>query len=268
MEHKVKLRFFLIMFGLGLAGSAAAQNAPGWDPAGLQLTREELQDMLTRWDSVATAPSISGTLRERARSEAGLIRRRLEEGDLNVGDRIELIVEGQPTLTNTFTVVAGRFIVLPDLSTTATQVPLHGVLRSELQQHMHEFISRYIRNPVVHARSLIRLEIMGAVGNPGFYTLPSDMIFSDALMAAGGVGATGDLEKIRIERDGEVIWEKEYVREAIRDGRTLDQLSVRAGDGIYVEQKSTTKFLSFRTILTVLSAASTVIFVGRRAGIF
>lgn len=265
----MKIRAFLIVFGLALGvGSAAAQNAPGWDPTGLQLSREELQTLLTRYEAMSTSSSYSGKLRDQARAEAELIRQRLEEGDLRVGDRIELIVEGQPGLTATFTVVDGRIIVLPDLARTATHVPLHGVLRSELQQHMEQFIARYIRNPVVHARSLIRLEIMGTVRQPGFYTLPSDMLISDALMAAGGVGTTGDLEKIRIERGGDVIWEKERVREAIREGRTLDQLSIRAGDGIFVEPKSNTKLLSFRSIAVVFSTLTSLLFVARRAGVF
>lgn len=262
------LRTFLILAGLILMSSvAAAQSSPRWDPTGLQLTRAELQSLQTEYEAIAASDTYSSKLRNRAQAEAALIAQRLEEGDLQVGDRVELVVEGQAGLTNTFNVVAGRFIVLPDLAQTPTQVPLRGVLRSELQSHMEEFISRYIRNPVVHARSLVRLEIMGAVGTPGFYMLPSDMLFSEALMTAGGVGTTGDLDKIRVERGGDVIWDREQVREAIRAGRTLDQLSIQAGDGIYVETK-TGRFATIRSVLGVVSSLTALFWIGQRAGAF
>ena len=256
----------VILSALTAAG-AAAQTSGSWDPTGLQLTRPELEALLTEYETMAASSSYSGKLRSRAQAEADLIRQRLSEGDLRVGDRIDLIVEGYPSLTTTFTVVAGRIIVLPDLDVKPTEVPLDGVLRSELQDHMRQFIARYIRNPVVHARSLVRLEIMGAVGTPGFYMLPSDMLVSEALMAAGGVGGSGDLDKIRVERAGEVIWDREQVREAIREGRTLDQLSIRAGDGIYVEPKSS-RFANVRNVLGVISSLSALFWLGRRTGAF
>jgi protein involved in polysaccharide export with SLBB domain len=264
----MQLRILLVLAGLILGSSpASAQSGTMWDPTGLQLTRTELQSLQAEYEAMAASPAYSGKLRDRARAEAALIAQRLEEGDLRVGDRVELIVEGQTSLTNTFNVVAGRFIVLPDLAQTPTQVPLEGVLRSELQDHMQQFIARYIRNPVVHARSLVRLEIMGAVGTPGFFMLPSDILVSDALMAAGGVGSTGDLDKIRIERGGEVIWDREQVRDAIRDGRTLDQLSMRAGDAIFVGQQSS-RFASVRSVMGVVSSLTALFWIGKRVGAF
>lgn len=262
------LRTFLIITGLTLVSSAAvAQSSPLWDPTGLQLTRAELQSLQTEYEAIAVSDAYSSKLRKRAEAEAALIAHRLEEGDLQVGDRVELVVEGQAGLTSTFNVVGGRFIILPGLAQTPTQVPLQGVLRSELQGHMQEFIARYIRNPVVHARSLVRLEIMGAVGTPGFYMLPSDMLFSEALMAAGGVSATGNLDKIRVERAGEVIWDREQVREAIRAGRTLDQLSIQAGDGIYVETNAS-RFATIRNIMGVVSSLTALFWLGQRSGVF
>lgn len=270
----MKLRTLqIVLLSAFTAATASAQTAPpstgagGWDPTGLQLTRPELEALLTEYETMASSSSYSGKLRERAEAEAALIRQRLSEGDLRVGDRIDLIVEGHANLTNTFTVVAGRIVVLPGLAQTPTEVPLEGVLRSELQTHMQKFIERFIRNPVVHARSLVRLEIMGSVGAPGFYMLPSDMLVSEALMAAGGVSGAGDLDRIRVERAGEVIWDREQVRDAIREGRTLDQLSINAGDAIFVDQK-TSRFTHVRTVLGVISSLGALFWMGQRAGVF
>jgi protein involved in polysaccharide export with SLBB domain len=154
-------------------------------------------------------------------------------------------------------------IVLPEIGS----IPLAGVLRSELQAHLATQIARFIRDPVVHARSLVRIEIMGAVGSPGFYTVPSDMLVSDALMLAGGPQASAQLDKTRIERGDEVIWEAEDLREAVIEGRTLDQLSVRAGDGIFVPQQSS-RLTKLRNGVVILSGLTSLIVIAQRLGLF
>ncbi|HEX2165648.1 MAG TPA: polysaccharide biosynthesis/export family protein [Longimicrobiales bacterium] len=236
-----------------------AQSGGSWDTTGLQLTRAELEELLTRYEETASSSSYSEALREQARAEAALIRSRLEEGDLRVGDRVLLIVERHTELTDTFNVVAGRRLVLPQIG----EVSVEGVLRSELQDHMAAAIARFIRDPVVRARSLIRLEINGAVGRPGFYTLPSDMLISDALMAAGGPAGNAELGEARIERSGEVIWTGESLREAVIAGRTLDQLSIRAGDSIIVPQESG-RLGWIRDVSMVLGAVGSIVLIAVR----
>ena len=234
-------------------GSAAAQR--GWDPTGVQLTRAELQEMLERYEATAASSSYSADVRAQARDEAALIHNRLAEGDLRVGDRIQLTVEGHPDLSSEFAVVSGRVLVLPALG----EVPVAGVLRSELQDHLRREIGRYIRDPVVRARSLIRLEVIGAVVAQGFYSIPSDILVSDALMQAGGPAVNADVEKIRVERNRQVIWSSDRLRRAMQEGRTLDQLSIRAGDGIIVPERSTGESW-WRTGLMILSGVGTAVF--------
>ncbi|MHB1170556.1 MAG: polysaccharide biosynthesis/export family protein [Longimicrobiales bacterium] len=238
-------------------GSASAQR--GWDPTGVQLTRAELQELLQRYEETANSSAYSGEVRAQARDEAALIRTRLEEGDLRVGDRIDLRVEGHPDLSAEFAVVSGRVLVLPAIG----EVPVTGVLRSELQDHLTREIGRYIRDPVVRARSLIRLEVIGAVGAQGFYTIPSDILITDALMQAGGPAANADLEKIRIERNRQVIWSSDRLRRAMQEGRTLDQLSIRAGDSILVPQRSGGESW-WRTGLMIVTGLGTAIVAAER----
>lgn len=238
------------------SGSAAGQR--GTDPTGVQLTRAELQEQLQRYEEIAKSSAYGGAERAQAGEEAALIRTRLTEGDLRVGDRIQLTVEGYPDLSNEFSVVAGQMLVLPSLG----EVHLGGVLRSELQEHLSHEIGRYIRDPVVRARSLIRLQVLGAVGVQGFYAIPSDVLVSDALMLAGGPAAAADLNKMRIERNRQVIWNSENLRRAMQEGRTLDQLSVRAGDGIIVPARPTESW--WRTGLVILAGVGTAALVVER----
>jgi hypothetical protein len=242
------------------AQSSPVQSSPVWDPTGLQLTRSELQELLTRYEETAASSSYSGRLRDQARAEATLIRHRLESGDLNVGDRVLLEVQGQETLSDEFTVVAGRQIVLPDLG----PIPVDGILRSELQQHMEEQIGRFIRNPIVRTRSLIRLEILGAVGTPGFFMIPSDVLLTEALMLAGGPAGTAQLDKVRIERGRTVIWDGTATRDAMVAGRTLDQLSVRAGDSILVPGRTEGRLRRMREVFYVIGGLTSLIAVATR----
>lgn len=240
-----------------------AQAGPGWDPAGLQLTRAELEEMLNRFEQTASEPAYSDALRRNAQAEAELIRLRLEEGDLRPGDRVALIVEGFAALSDTFNIGANRSIVLPEIG----EVPLTGVLRAELQPHLSTHISRFINDPVVRASSLIRLQILGAVGLPGFYTVPSDILVGDALMMAGGPAAGAKLDEITIQRGDEDIWAGERMQEAVMEGRTLDQLSIRAGDTILVPQQSSRLELLRNGALVVTGIAS-LIALAAQIGIF
>lgn len=256
----------LLTTGLLLIASHAslyAQAPPGWDPKGLQLTRPELQQLLAEYEATVASPSYGDELRERARDGAELIRQRLEEGDLRIGDRVLIRVEGYPQLSDTFNVVAGRMVVLPDIG----EVQLAGVLRSELTDHLAAQIGRFIREPIVQARALIRLEIMGAVGRPGFYAIPSDILITDALMMAGGPAQNAKIDEIRIERGERVIWDGETLRQAVIDGRTLDQLNVRAGDAIRVPQDSG-RFATVRTVLVVVSGVVSMLVLASQAGMF
>jgi len=147
-----------------------------------------------------------------------------------VGDRILLKVEGDSALSDTFTVVAGPAVQLPVIGA----VSLAGVPRTGIEDHMRRQLARYLKDPVVHARALIRVAILGAVTRPGFYAVPTDLVLSDALMVAGGPTQEAKVEKMRIQRGGARIWTGAKLQAAIARGATLEELGLRAGDRIDV----------------------------------
>ncbi|MBA2243780.1 MAG: polysaccharide biosynthesis/export family protein [Gemmatimonadetes bacterium] len=220
----------LLAFGV----AAEAQTGVGRSSSQAHMTRSELQEALARYQQLTQSTQQNGELRNLARYEATLIRTRLAEGDFQVGDRIVMSVAGEPALTDTFVVRRDRTLDLPTLGV----VPMQGVLRSELQDHLAQYVSRHVRNPVVRASSMIRVSILGAVGQPGFYVLPSDEVLTEALMAAGGPGQEATLTRIRIERGSQRIWDGAALQQAIIEGRTLDQLNLRAGDKIVVPART------------------------------
>ncbi len=226
-------RLSVVLLAFLLAPPVLAAQAPEWDPGRVQVTRPDLESLLRRLEQAAASTTYSEPVRERARAEAALIRTRLTDGDFQVGDRISLVVEGETALSDTFAVMAGRVLRLPAVG----DIGLSGVLRSELEEHLTKALGQFLRGPVVRARSLIRLSLLGDVARPGFYVLPTDMVLTDALMHAGGPGGSARVDRIRVERRGQLVWSEEALRTAMAEGRTIDQLNLQAGDEVVVPRR-------------------------------
>lgn len=205
----------------------AAQTTQEWDGRRRHSTRAELEALLERLDLAARSGAYSESLRGWTRGEAALIRKRLEAGDFRIGDQVVLTVEAEPVLSDTFVVVPGPLLPLPVVG----EVPLTGVLRSELEGRLREHLAKFIREPVVRATSLLRITVLGpGIAKPGFYTVPSEALLTDALTLAGGPSGTARLDRLRLEREGTNVLEGQRLELAIAEGQTLDQLGVRAGD--------------------------------------
>lgn len=255
LQRTRHILIFGILWGLLIAPttSASAQTVIDMDVRGTELTREELTELLERLEQAASAPGYSGALRSQAAREASYVRQRLEEGDFRVGDRVVLIVRNEPQLSDTIAVTGDRTLELPQVG----PVSLDGVLRSELESHMTDVLSQYVREPRVQARALIRIAVLGSVGNPGFYTLPASALLEEAIMVAGGPAGSADVDDVRVRRGEEVVWEGEPLQQAMIEGRTLDQLSLQAGDRIVVPRQTPGLFERgiIRTLLVTIPPA-------------
>ena len=220
---------------------------------------EAMQPMATRSDLTALADRLARGS-ESDRNKASAMRARLRDGDFRAGDRLRLVLDGNVTQDDTISVIAGSKVLLKDVG----EIPLAGVLRSELQEHMTKHISRYIKDVRVRATPLVRLSILGPVGKPGFFYMPSDIPLGDAVMRAGGPGGTADLNKSVIRRNAAELYDSRNTRTALNEGLTLDQLSLRDGDSIEIGEKSTggyAKIISGIGLVTSLIWALT--YVGR-----
>jgi protein involved in polysaccharide export with SLBB domain len=260
MNRRIRNVAAVAIVAMALPAYASGQVARVVDTPGTHMSRAQLEQVLAELEQQVRGEA-SGTNSEAAGTTANLIRQRLRDGDLQVGDRVILHVETQPQLTDTFTVSMGRVLLLPEVG----EVPLQGVLRAELQDHLAEHVGRLFRNVSVRARPLIRVEVMGAIGRPGFYMLSSDMLLSDVLMVAGGPTARANLQRIRMQRADRVIWSGAELRRAMAEGRTLDQLSLSAGDRIEVPEKRNSWDVVQRS-LWVVSGIASLFYLARRVG--
>lgn len=184
--------------------------------------------------------------------------------EFHVGDRIFLTIEGlqpvgatQPgalpqSFADTVVVRDGLVIRLP----TFGDIPLAGVKRADAQKYLTQQIGKFVRNPVVHATPLVRVAVLGQVGHPGFYSVPSDMLLSDVVMRAGGPTGNADLNKTVVKRGTSEILSQAQARAALNQGETLDQMRIAPGDQIVVGQKSS---LGFGTILQVIGVTASLL---------
>ena len=245
----------LIVLFLAAGAPLHAQDQATWDPKRVQVTRQHLEGQLAQYEQLLSSGSHSRQYKDRIRAEAELIRRRLREGDVQVGDQVALYVEGNQVLSDTFTVSLGHVLFLP----TIGDIKVGGLLRSELEGRLSQELARYIVDPVVRVQPLIRVAVAGEVGSPGFYTVPAETLVSDMLMKAGGPTATANLRKVWVERRGNRVWEGEIMQAALAEGRTLDQMSLHPGDQIYVPRASEKFFKDPWSVTRAVGATAAVI---------
>ena len=216
---------------LGLSTARAQEGAANGGSVAPQGVRGAIEALAIEAEQLAS--SSQGSVQRQKRAEADALRARLRDGDFRVGDRIVVSVQNDSALSDTFTVTPGRTLRMPDLP----ELSLQGLLRAELQEYLTRHIGRYVRDPVVEARPLIRIGLLGEVDRPGFYFVTAEGLVPDALMLAGGPTREADLTKTTVRRGMSVIWERAQFRDALTEGITLDQLGLRSGDEIIIGEK-------------------------------
>lgn len=235
------------MLALVRLGSAQAESSSG--------NVRELESRATLESEARAAETQHRT------AEAFLLRSRLTKGDFQDGDRIVVTLLGSISYNDTITVRAGRMLPLPKMA----DLPLEGVLRSELTQRLTAHLAKYLRDANVRATPLVRLAILGDVRSPGFYYTSADVLLSDVIMKAGGPGADAALSDMTIRRGGETIWNAQDTRAALADGLSLDRLHLRAGDEVYLPQQTKRSYTTLLYALTsIASLAFTIVSLSRR----
>ena len=165
---------------------------------------------------------------------AGQTATRAPEGDFMQGDQIFLEVEGDSQFTHPFSVGPGPALTLPVIGA----ISLKGVRRADIEPYLQQQLGRYLKNPVVHAKVLVRLGVLGEVEHPGYYAVPASAVVSDALMAAGGPTRDAKFTAARIEREGNELYEGNAFQDAFARALTVEAMGLRTGDRIVVPKRN------------------------------
>lgn len=172
---------------------------------------------------------------------------------LRPGDVIRIAIWREEDLSGDFPVDEQGRVVLPLIGEQkVTDVPLSDIRDFLLEQYRSE-----LRNPSIMITPLRRINILGEVNKPGLYEVDPTISLAGAVGLAGGATSVGDLNRIRILRDGEVF------KEGVAAGSTVNSADVRSGDQIVVQQRSWFARNSTFVVSLLLSATSILITVVR-----
>ncbi|HTT28282.1 MAG TPA: polysaccharide biosynthesis/export family protein [Solirubrobacteraceae bacterium] len=231
-------------------GAAAAQEPSGARDARHEYaTRPWLEAQLVRLDSASRKDA-------REVASAAALHKRLTDGDFDGGDRILLAVEGDRELSDTFAVNERRALLLPNIG----EVSLNGVLRSELEDYLRAAIGRYLKDPEIRARALIRIGVIGELNHPGYYFVSPSSQIVDVLMTAGGPTKDSNIHTLTVQRADGQVWGYDEVQRAMADGRTLDELGMRSGDQLVMprNRESGRTLMLFSVLVTTVLALATL----------
>lgn len=244
LGRPVRTLVLLCGWVVALTSALDAQKPSPVPPARVEATRAELEAIAAHPPKGMSKPDLMA------------VQQRLEYGDFNVGSRILIEVQGDTTYSDTFTVRTGNVLALPALPPLSMQ----GVLRSESDSVIAQFLSKYLREPEVRVTPLMRIGVLGGVAQPGYYDVPAQMLLSDVVMHAGGLGQFGDMKRTKINRGNEEIMDPKAVSVALSNGATLDLMNLQSGDNINIGVQNPGAALSKVQIITGLLAIPLMIF--------
>jgi protein involved in polysaccharide export with SLBB domain len=147
---------------------------------------------------------------------------------LRPGDLVRLRIWREPDLSGDFQVDESGHVVLPKLGPVAVDM----MSRDSLRRSLLAAYAAYLRNPSIDVILLRRVNVGGAVKNPGLYPVDPTMTIADALALAGGATGDGRRDRVDLIRGGDKLMVK--LDPATRLGAT----PIRSGDQLYVPLRS------------------------------
>jgi protein involved in polysaccharide export with SLBB domain len=165
---------------------------------------------------------------------------------LNPGDLIRVQVYREQELNGDFLVDEAGVAVLPLIG----ERRVVGIPLRRLRQELVEAYQQHLRNPSISITPLRRVNVLGEVQRPGMYPLDPTVSLAGAIATAGGATSTGNLNRIRIVRDGQIL------RQRVGAAETLNAVDVRSGDQIILERRSWVDRNSTFIVSAILSVTS------------
>lgn len=168
---------------------------------------------------------------------------------LQPGDAIQVRIWREPDLSGDFHVNEEGDVVIPLLGTRNVT----GVPWSQLRDELIEAYQHDLNNPAITITPRRRVYILGHVRAPGLYGVDPTISLAGAVAMAGGASPDGDLEKVRVVRDGTTILDDVAV------DSPLAAIDVRSGDQIFIERRGWVERNTNFLITAALSVTSIVV---------
>lgn len=236
--HNVRRIFGLfVIIGGGLWGTPARAQVMGdmvGNAARVWGTREEVRALADSIEQVLARTPARDARRAPLERDAKELRRRLNEGDLRIGDRVLVRVTTDTVRVDTTTVSATAGILVSGLP----EIPVRGVLFSELDAAVQAQVDRYVRNARITITPLVSIGVLGSVSRPGYFLVPHTATVTDALMATGGPIAEADVGRVRLQRAGRDRWNTKQMSAAMAARVSLAALGAENGDVLLIGRQA------------------------------
>lgn len=169
--------------------------------------------------------------------------------ELRAGDVLRVAVWREPALSGEFPVDQAGYITLPLLGIRRAD----GVPWAQFRDSLLAGYRRELKTETIALTPLRRIYVLGSVLRPGLYLLDPTMGLEGAIALAGGAGLDGNLDRIRVMRDGKVLLPRIPVK------ATAAEYDVRSGDQLFVERRSWIDRNSTLLLTSVISLAGIVV---------
>jgi protein involved in polysaccharide export with SLBB domain len=234
-----------------LAVAPVASALPAQLP-GQKATRAEVEAHLQKLRTALPTLKSAGQ-RRNTQMDIAALEERLSVGDFKLGDRFVITVVWDETFSDTATVREGYLVSIRGLPDATVQ----GVLRAELVDHLTAHVSRYLKNVQVRVNVFHRISVLGEVRSIGFFLVAPDRPISELIMAAGGPTQLSKLDQLEVRRNGRVVLTAKQSRQALREGRTIEELDIRSGDEVTIPRK---RRINWQIVLRIMLLASSLFF--------
>lgn len=167
---------------------------------------------------------------------------------LRPGDAVRLTVWREEDLSGEFSIDDRGVVTLPLLG----ERRVAGLQATELRDTLLRDFRGYLQTPSIEVAVLRRITVLGAVNQPGLYTVDTTVTLREAIGLAGGVAPAGDDSDIRLTRDGRVV------RRGIDGGSRIADVDIRSGDEIVVGERSWLERNSAPLLGSLIAAAAVI----------
>ena len=156
--------------------------------------------------------------------------------------------------------ISGDYYIQPD---GKLQLPFVGIINTnnkDFHQIKSEVEVKYdslYRNPELTVLSLVRINIHGEVGAPGYYFVTEEQTITGILALAGGTTSDANLDNVYIIRGNREI-ELDYAT-IIEEGNTVTDFGLKSGDQIYVPRSFWADPARFTWIFSLVAVVITTI---------
>jgi polysaccharide export outer membrane protein len=117
---------------------------------------------------------------------------------LRPGDVVRLRIWREPDLSGDFAVNESGVVVLPKVGPLQVTSEDPRSLKTRLVKAYEVYLNQVSIDVVL----LRRVQVLGAVRNPGLYQVDPTMVLSDLLALAGGSTSQGNLKGVQLLRNG------------------------------------------------------------------